>query len=405
MKEEAKPPDGGGDTGGSFVWEVLENLSTVQVRDLDPDAVLDALEECVRLERYVLARRVRLLAAFGAYRTNEPGRVSSRLPVLSSYAGDEVAPILDAAPLAAANELSSAVCAASCLPNTLHALESGVLSGRRYREIVTRARGLPAPLARELDAVVAGWNPGVLFQSFRSRLGRWVHAHDVDRIEDHQRIIARDRRVEFTPDDDGAASLWAYGPADQLRALFNRLDTAARDRDRGSDDSRTLAQARFDALTGADIHQTDPDGSPGVVVDPARCGLRVMVPVFTLLGWNDPGELEGYGPIPASMARRLAGHAPTWTRMLTDPITSRLIAADPRKYHPSTAVREHVMARDGTCRYPGCGKPATACEIDHIIPFPGGSTTVDNLQCLCKHHHQAKTTGIITTNRHDTDED
>ncbi|WP_024477485.1 DUF222 domain-containing protein, partial [Arthrobacter sp. CAL618] len=45
----------------------------------------------------------------------------------------------------------------------------------------------------------------------------------------------------------------------------------------------------------------------------------VTVPVMTLLGGDAPGELEGYGPIDPETARQLAGHAPSFTRILTHP--------------------------------------------------------------------------------------
>lgn len=61
-------------------------------------------------------------------------------------------------------------------------------------------------------------------------------------------------------------------------------------------------------------------------------------------------------------------------------------------YKPSPELRATVQILDGTCRYPGCTTPATECELDHVINFDeGGSTSVDNLVCLCKFHHNTKT--------------
>ena len=56
-----------------------------------------------------------------------------------------------------------------------------------------------------------------------------------------------------------------------------------------------------------------------------RADVHVTVPAGTLLGLCDePGELAGYGPIPASMARRLAGDG-TWRRVLTDPASGAIL--------------------------------------------------------------------------------
>lgn len=52
--------------------------------------------------------------------------------------------------------------------------------------------------------------------------------------------------------------------------------------------------------------------------------IEVRVGLQTLLGLDDePGDLAGYGPIPAGLARDLAGdRTGTWRRVLTDPNTA-----------------------------------------------------------------------------------
>jgi hypothetical protein len=61
-------------------------------------------------------------------------------------------------------------------------------------------------------------------------------------------------------------------------------------------------------------------------------------------------------------------------------------------YRPSTALAEFVRARDLTCRFPGCDKPAQVCDIDHTIPYgAGGPTHAANLKLLCRFHHLLKT--------------
>ena len=48
------------------------------------------------------------------------------------------------------------------------------------------------------------------------------------------------------------------------------------------------------------------------------------------------------------------------------------------------------MARDKTCRAPGCRIPARRCELDHTRRFPDGPTADTNLGCGCRHHHRKK---------------
>jgi hypothetical protein len=57
-------------------------------------------------------------------------------------------------------------------------------------------------------------------------------------------------------------------------------------------------------------------------------------------------------------------------------------------YSPSDPLARFVRARDRRCRFPGCRAAAIRCDLDHNQPWPGGSTSADNLCCLCRHHHR-----------------
>ncbi|KAA9394937.1 HNH endonuclease, partial [Kocuria coralli] len=47
--------------------------------------------------------------------------------------------------------------------------------------------------------------------------------------------------------------------------------------------------------------------------------------------------------------------------------------------------------RDETCRFPGCRRQATGCDVDHTIPWAtGGTTAITNLAHLCRRHHRIK---------------
>lgn len=61
---------------------------------------------------------------------------------------------------------------------------------------------------------------------------------------------------------------------------------------------------------------------------------------------------------------------------------------------PSAPLRRWVIARDVTCRAPGCTAPARSCDTDHTIDHAdGGRTRHDNLGLLCRHHHRLKHEG------------
>jgi hypothetical protein len=62
-------------------------------------------------------------------------------------------------------------------------------------------------------------------------------------------------------------------------------------------------------------------------------------------------------------------------------------------YRPSAKTREFVRWRDLTCRWPGCDKPAVACDVDHTVPYPVGPTHPSNTKPYCRTHHLIKTFG------------
>ena len=60
-------------------------------------------------------------------------------------------------------------------------------------------------------------------------------------------------------------------------------------------------------------------------------------------------------------------------------------------YRPPARIREYVVARDRTCRYPSCGQPAWRGDLDHTRPWDqGGRTCRCNLGGLCRRHHRLK---------------
>lgn len=66
-------------------------------------------------------------------------------------------------------------------------------------------------------------------------------------------------------------------------------------------------------------------------------------------------------------------------------------------YRTPARMRAFVATRDGTCRFPGCTRPAqaftdadAAIDLDHDRPWPLGSTTPRELSATCRRHHRTK---------------
>ncbi len=60
-------------------------------------------------------------------------------------------------------------------------------------------------------------------------------------------------------------------------------------------------------------------------------------------------------------------------------------------YRPTTKIRDHVVARDQTCRNPRCRQAARHADLDHTTPWhQGGRTCGCNLGGHCRTHHKIK---------------
>jgi hypothetical protein len=57
-------------------------------------------------------------------------------------------------------------------------------------------------------------------------------------------------------------------------------------------------------------------------------------------------------------------------------------------YEPSAPLDRFVRLRDRRCLFPGCRARPIRCDLDHVVPWPAGPTSAENLCCLCRHHHR-----------------
>lgn len=95
----------------------------------------------------------------------------------------------------------------------------------------------------------------------------------------------------------------------------------------------------------------------------------------------------------------------TLHRLVTDPVTGTLIERSIKAYPFDTAMRAHIIAADVFCRFPGCPRPASLSQIDHVQEHGTleGHTCIGNGQAAHEAHHDLKTNkywdAVIDTNR------
>ncbi|WP_150306641.1 HNH endonuclease [Planctomonas psychrotolerans] len=326
------------------------------------------------------------------------------------------------------------------LPGTRTALREGRITYRHAQAMIDHALSMPGEARADFEAAVLPSAEVSTVAAFDRRARRVRERAHPESIRERHRASVADRRIEVTPERDGMAWLGARLPAPDALGIHERVTDIALGL-QGPDEVRTLAQLRADVFTdllldgttrdcdpasldadvppacsdqdvagagagvGAGLHDGSgaaTDGDRGVRVHSRRIstgvgsGVRarvfVTVPVLTLLGSSDePGDLEGYGPIDADTARRLAAGAPGFTRLLTHPETGVVLSVGRDRYAVPNELRTWLRLRDETCRFPGCGRSARRSDIDHTLDWQlSGHTTHDNLAHLCRAHHSLK---------------
>jgi hypothetical protein len=284
----------------------------------------------------------------------------------------------------------------------------GRIDGYRARTIAEQTRPLAAipDLRRQVEARLLANAPRQTATQLRAAAVKAVAAADPASAEQRHRTARAGRFVSPPcPEPGGMAGLYLRLPATDAAALYTAVDAAARQQQKASpDDRRTLDQLRADVLAGLGWSALAAGHlgccQPNCGHRHQRLGTRrgraaavnVTVAYTTLIGVDDqPAHLEGYGPVTAAVARRIAAHG-TWRRLLTDPASGAVLDVGRTRYTPPPDLAEHVIARDQTCRFPTCTRPAAGCDLDHTTPFEqGGVTAASNLGPVHRGHHNDKT--------------
>ena len=382
-----------GPPGADPLWED-------PLRDL-ADGCLDGLAVMARWEARAAALKVRLAATY----LRAADALAPPAVALHDNMGQEMAVTAEIACALTVSEQTAGAFLGDCLaltktlPLTLAALTAGTISWAHARIMVDETTSLDPARGCPAGELVPG--------RFRAKARTWRERHHRESIEQRHARCAADRRVEFRPDTDGMAWFSAYLPADTASAIWERTTAAARAL-QGPEEERTLTQLRADIaatwlLTTGTTGATGTTGTNGTAgaggegagggVPSPRAQVLITVPVLSLLGaGEEPAMLDGYGPIPPSMARRLiTDGAGSFHRVLIDPRDGAPLEIGRTSYRLTKAQRHWLMLRDGRCPFPGCNNHSLDNEADHLLAWAdGGTTGITNLGQPCRKHHKLK---------------
>ena len=400
---------------------------------LEDDEVIDVLRGLQRAQsRLAWAEHQALVRLAGRYQRTEEVLVfdrqadTERVVEVTDEVRDEIAAALHRAPNLVHDQITAARLLNGPLAATSRALEEGQITPAQVRVIVGQAHRLtgavrcanvapaadnPAQAAErtrftqmcaELQGRVLPAAPMQVLAQTSALARRVIAAIDVagERRRREQARCTRD--VWVSPDEDGLATLVARLDALTAHAIRAAIDTAAHDPAVAGDCAATAGERRAEAFAALVLGHVQ-----------INAQIEVLVPLAALC--DDDGDRDGglaaSAPGPrtgASSAALPDGTLVGWESVLAmvdDPtvrVQLRRLTIDPRtgtaidlgrsRYEVSEPLRRWISARDRTCRFPGCRRRATACQVDHIDPWDeGGRTDAANLQALCTRHHQLKT--------------
>jgi hypothetical protein len=385
-------------------YKTLGELIEINPRSLSASGRIDYLSALDRQESWMCALKQEALVAIAGEYADEDGGIFG---CVDDEEREDVATALRLSPTTAQNRIDVARVLVGHLPNTISALSTGEISVAHAtviaRETATAIRnGLSQESVFRVEQTALAHaefhTPGQVASKVKTTIAK-LAPEEFEEIADRARDA---RRVSCYPEADGMATVIAILPAEDAQTVMKSIEAfIVKRNNQDTDQSAGLSDwsllsadmKRADALTAITSQAL---ASMADDVHPHRRPITISVAIDlpTLLGLaENPGQLTGYGAIPASVARRLAadGH---WQRFVSDPTTGNLLDFGREKYTPPQELVDYLLARDRVCRFPGCRRTGQSSDIDHAQSWEtGGETNPANLGLLCRRHHRMKTHG------------
>lgn len=274
------------------------------------------------------------------------------------------------------------------MPYTLAALEAGRLSEWRATLIVRESACLDVEHRRTLDAeMCADWSQldGMGDARIAAAAKAIAYRLDARAVVDRAAKAESERTVTIRPAPDTMTWVTALLPVARGVAVYAALKRAADT----TFDGRTRGQVMADTL----VERVT--GRPAQVAEPIAVNL--VIPDEALLGHDDTAAVvDGYGPIPAGVARHLVSDAAvddrsraTLRRLYRHPASGSLVAMESRARRFPKGLAKFIGLRDQRCRTPYCDAPIR--HHDHAQPHRrGGATSAANGLGMCERCNYAK---------------
>ena len=362
---------------GLFLGVMLSMVDRSELSGHDLVVVLEAQQRMVSHYQALLSQTMVSIGA--VYEDMFDGDIELAYDATSA----EIGSALTLTRRAADTQLDLAYTLAYRLPVVWKTLLAGRIDVRRAKTIADATIHLSADTARAVVDQVIGDAPGLTTGQLGARIRKLAITADPGEAQDRYEHAVDNRHVVLTATDQGTANLAAYDvPPDRAARIMSRINQLANQLKTSGED-RTMDQLRtdvfLDLLDGGTIATT---GKRGIV------DIRVDLETLTRLQ-DHPGDLAGYGPVIADIARQIAetDHNQQWRYAVTN-TNGQIVGDGTTRRRPTAAQRRHIETRHTTCVWATCRVPATQSDLDHTEPWAqGGPTHTNNLGPNCPHHH------------------
>jgi len=283
---------------GAALLDILRDLDNgVDIAAMDDSERLHLLRASEELTRALAALSVRTQVAFARSQVEQQAAAGIPVRKRGLAVADDLAAARKTSPSLGSRELTSARALVHEMPLTLQALADGTISAYQARIITEATTCLDQADRAEVDERLQSALPGASNAEIGKAVRALVYELDPAGFVNRARKAAKDRGVSVRPAPDVMALLSARLPAPQAIACYQALRSHALAA-RASGDPRTINQLMADELCSRLTGRTVVDG-----ID-VEVGL-LMTDAALFDGASDAADLEGYGPIPAEMARDL----------------------------------------------------------------------------------------------------
>ncbi len=251
----------------------------------------------------------------------------------------------------------------------------GLIDERRADLIAGGTCHLDEPVARGVVDLVIEEPPRLTTGELAARLRELCVIADPDDAARRYHQAVQERRIVAEPTVEGTANLYGLDlPPHEVAAAMRYIHQIARSVKRAGD-PRSMEQLCADVATDL-LQGRTPDGA----APPGGAGglVELRVDLATLAELNDhPGDLGGYGPVIADIARHLADthHDAEWRHVVCHPDSGQPIHVGTTRRRPTADQRRQIHARAPRCVFPGCRHSAGQCHLDHQAEWTATGTT------------------------------